>query len=325
MSRHDCVVVPGWGAFIAHYQSARIDKERGVIVPPCRMVSFNSSVLHNDGLLASSVARREGVGYDAAMTMIASDVDILRHQLEAEGEIAVGRLGIFRKSAGDEPMVFQPAESDALPSVYSGLSEVEAVPVALRVERASHRYDEISSVERRRGSFWRRNAVRVAASIALLIGLGIILSTPVTVDDEPLFASLSASVSDGGSYCGYTAEDRRFAQELAIAIPQQESVGESIAPEPDAAVEDVTDPDSATEDADYTVRFDSNDRYCLVIASLPTRELADQYVAESQESRLGILEQDGKYRIYAATGNTQAESRDAAVMARYPDAWPCRR
>lgn len=325
MSRHDCVVVPGWGAFIAHYQSAHIDKERGVIVPPCRVVSFNSSVLHNDGLLASSIARREGVGYDAAVAMIASDVDILRHQLEAEGEIAVGRLGIFRKPAGDEPMVFQPAKSDALPSVYSGLSEVEAVPVALRAERASQRHDEILSAESRPGSFWYRSAVRIAASIALLIGLGIILSTPVTVDDEPLFASLSASVSDGGSYCGYTAEDRRFAQELAIAIPQQEPVGESIAPGAEAAVEVVTDQNSVSDDADYTVRFDSNDSYCLVIASLPTRELADQYVAESQEPRLGILEQDGKYRIYAATGKTQAESRDAAVMARYPDAWPCRR
>jgi hypothetical protein len=51
VSRHDCVVVPGWGAFIAQYEPARIDAESGLIVPPSRAISFNQSVMHNDGLL----------------------------------------------------------------------------------------------------------------------------------------------------------------------------------------------------------------------------------------------------------------------------------
>ena len=59
ISDHDCVVVPGLGAFIAQYIHAEIDLERGVILPPRRVLSFNAAVCHNDGVLAGSERLRQ--------------------------------------------------------------------------------------------------------------------------------------------------------------------------------------------------------------------------------------------------------------------------
>ena len=71
MTRHDCVVIPGWGAFIANCSPARYDADREVMERPHRSIGFNASVSHNDGLLAQSLLRREGMDYDEAMRFIA--------------------------------------------------------------------------------------------------------------------------------------------------------------------------------------------------------------------------------------------------------------
>ena len=56
---HDCVVVPGWGAFIANYDASTYDATKNVMARPRRSIGFNASVSHNDGLLAQSLMRRE--------------------------------------------------------------------------------------------------------------------------------------------------------------------------------------------------------------------------------------------------------------------------
>ena len=38
---NDCVIVPGLGGFIAHYQPAHYEEDECVFVPPTRMVGFN--------------------------------------------------------------------------------------------------------------------------------------------------------------------------------------------------------------------------------------------------------------------------------------------
>ncbi|MDE7388693.1 MAG: hypothetical protein K2M97_05510, partial [Muribaculaceae bacterium] len=71
-------------------------------------------------------------------------------------------------------------------------------------------------------------------------------------------------------------------------------------------------------------------RYVMVVASLPDRVTAEKYLAEQHDTRLRLLEKDGKFRIYITTGTTQAEVTEKAAAiegfsASYPDAWVCRR
>ena len=70
MTRHDCVAIPGWGAFIANYNIARYDEEREVMEHPCRTLGFNAGVDHNDGLLVNSIMRSASVDLPWSMWAI---------------------------------------------------------------------------------------------------------------------------------------------------------------------------------------------------------------------------------------------------------------
>ena len=83
MTRHDCVVIPGWGAFIANYDAARYDTGGNLLERPQRMIGFNAGLTHNDGLLAHSLMRREGMDYPQAMRLIADHVTSFGKQLNA--------------------------------------------------------------------------------------------------------------------------------------------------------------------------------------------------------------------------------------------------
>ena len=71
-------------------------------------------------------------------------------------------------------------------------------------------------------------------------------------------------------------------------------------------------------------------RYFLVVASLPTRKAADEYIAHSVDrDSLSVLESGGRYRVYIAVGATYSDAfnkRGANGYGdRYPDAWVCKR
>lgn len=91
--RHDCVMVPGLGAFVATVTPASIDLERGVVTPPVRNVMFNRSIRLDDGLLANSVAREAGISFADARAVILKEVNTMTAALENSGRIDCGRLG----------------------------------------------------------------------------------------------------------------------------------------------------------------------------------------------------------------------------------------
>jgi hypothetical protein len=68
----------------------------------------------------------------------------------------------------------------------------------------------------------------------------------------------------------------------------------------------------------------------MVVASLPSRELAQKFVNQNPDVNLQILQSGERFRVYAASGATAAEAqRNAASIAdfatRFPGAWACRR
>ena len=94
--RHDCVVVPGFGAFINVYHSALEDSETHSFQPMTTEVRFNSALKHNDGMLATSYARRERVSYAEGREMVRVAVSDLQDTLALEGEVSIGRIGRIR-------------------------------------------------------------------------------------------------------------------------------------------------------------------------------------------------------------------------------------
>ena len=306
--RHDRVTVPGWGAFIANYQPARVDSEFGCIFPPCRTIGFNASLTHSDGLLTSSIARGNGITYDNASTLIADEVNAMRHALESGGSITFGRLGSF--SRNDEgSIVFEPATATNIAPDYTGLIAVKAVDLAetlkKRNESASVYYVPVS-----------RNILKIVASIALLIGLGFMLSTPI-IQDEANYAGIATPMNVTKPAPVYTVPSPDI--ELSIALPDPTTSRGTFTP----AV-------TTAQQSAVTTAAAKPMRYFLVVASLPTRKAADEYIAHSVDrDSLSVLESGGRYRVYIAVGATYSDAfnkRGANGYGdRYPDAWVCKR
>lgn len=196
LTRNDCVAIPDWGAFIANYSPASYDRQREVMTRPLRSIGFNASVIHNDGLLAQSIMRREGMTYDQAMRFVADSVTTFRQQLASGGEVSMGRLGYFRSQDGGH-MEFVPFGSENASDKFYGLTDVDVKTVeALEQELAAREASDSAAVTVGRRNLFSRKSAQIAASVAVLIGLGIVLSTPIIVDrDQPAMASMAPTVT----------------------------------------------------------------------------------------------------------------------------------
>ena len=193
---HDCVVVPGWGAFIANYTAARYDEDQEVMARPLRVIGFNASVTHNDGLLAQSLVRREGMAFDQAMRFIADSVTTFRQQLAMDSEVSMGRLGYFRRNEG-RYIEFVPFYHANASDLYCGLADLNIKTVTMLEREAEQQAaDEapaaIVPVQR---NLFSRKSVQIAASVAALIGLGVLLSTPIIVDRNHDMAAIAPEIS----------------------------------------------------------------------------------------------------------------------------------
>lgn len=307
--RQDCVTVPGLGAFIAQYSSARIDDKTGIIYPPSRTLSFNAEVTHNDGLLATSIARATGSTFDSAVMTINSQVASLKSQIEEHGEFAVGRLGILRNNE-EGALVFEPFDSTSISPRYTGLSSFSIRPFEILAS---------STEEKNKKPLYIRAVFRAAASVAILLGLGLMLSTPV-IEHSPEMATFGKSIIPVKiAPEKIIIENPR--QILSFARPDSATGTGTYVPV--ITTETIADNDVPTKSAQ------DDDRFFLIVASLPSRQKAEEYIAANPGDKLRILASDGRYRIYVASGATYdsaysyLSSEDNAT--KYPDAWVFRR
>ena len=70
LRENDCVIVPGFGGFIAHYAPAQQENEDFVFLPPMRVMGFNPQLRINDGLLAQSYMSVYGFSFPEAVKII---------------------------------------------------------------------------------------------------------------------------------------------------------------------------------------------------------------------------------------------------------------
>ena len=194
-THHDCVTIPGWGAFIANYGTACYNGDHSIMERPQRTIGFNPCVSHNDGLLAQSLVRREGIAYDEAMSFIADCVTSFNQQLAQGSEVPMGRLGHFRYNQ-DRHIEFIPSSRENGIDRFYGLQDIEVKMVdVLEREIAEHEADAPTVAIPKERNLFSRKATQIAASIAVLIGLGVVLTTPVIVNRNHDMASMAPKVT----------------------------------------------------------------------------------------------------------------------------------
>jgi len=94
--RHQCVTVPGFGAFLTEIQSAQFNEASNTFSPPKKLVSFNPHLKNNDGLLANHISVTEKIDYAGAVDKISEEVDSWKNHLENYVPVLFNGIGLIR-------------------------------------------------------------------------------------------------------------------------------------------------------------------------------------------------------------------------------------
>lgn len=323
---HDCVVVPGFGAFMINDEGARYDFGNRRFFPPSRTIGFNAEVRHNDALLVGSISRREGISLEAARGRLDTAVDSLRHQLQLGGEVAVGNLGILSRGLSPDAPVFTPSELSLPGRRFEGLVPLNVLPLEMETEEenvvAGADADSIRQI------IFPAPLKFVASIVAIMIGLGILYSTTSLVNSPRMnFASLDTGISsrlEQTHSIDTPAVSLDLSREilLNIALPSADGCDFPASDAQIAAVDRKAEAPSLAPQA-----LAAPGRYILVVGSFPSRRAAERHIGALGDSSLHIVEMDGNFRIYAASASNINDARMLAdtLRASYPSVWVCRR
>lgn len=105
--RHNCVIIPNLGGFLAHQQSATIDPISMLISPPYKHVTFNAQLTLNDGLLATKIADYLSINYSDAIKIIDEEVSNFHVTLRNNKQFTIVGLGSFELNLSNN-LIFTP-------------------------------------------------------------------------------------------------------------------------------------------------------------------------------------------------------------------------
>lgn len=105
--KHNCVIVPNLGAFILNDKSAEVNTLTNYASPKNRIVSFNSQILNNDGLLANHIKLKLGISYEDAVRKITTFVSDFKKKLSKQRNLSFDQIGTFYMTNEDK-IIFVP-------------------------------------------------------------------------------------------------------------------------------------------------------------------------------------------------------------------------
>jgi hypothetical protein len=133
--RYQCVTVPGFGAFLTEIQSAQLLENSHSFFPPKKMISFNSHIKNNDGLLANHIAQAEKTSYDYAVSAIEYEVLNWKKALQENRTFSVKNIGILSLNS-ENNIQFTPNEQTNYLAQSFGLTSFVSPAVKREVELA---------------------------------------------------------------------------------------------------------------------------------------------------------------------------------------------
>lgn len=302
--RHDCVIVPGLGAFIVTTTPARIDYDTRRIFPPHRSVMFNQAVTLDDGLLANSYARSLSLTFEEARQVILKDVASLHNSLRTNRVIEMGRLG--QLSMGEEDQLqFSPSNAPDAISGLIGLSSI-SLPDARKIAKQRAVSSKKLSERNEDSPYYHfrinRTVIKFTAVFAVILALALaVIMYPVPHDSR---------------------EQRASVVPVEVLIP---TAKQKVTPAP--AIESSV-PVSTEPAVEPTVKIEKTaPSYYMIVATFHSKKEAERYAAahSSDEYPLEAVSSRKLTRVSAASSNNKEELikklNSPTVAKRFPHAW----
>ena len=340
---HDCVIIPGFGGFIAHHVDARYDEDDRLFLPPYRTLGFNSQLTMNDSLLVQSYIEAYDLSYPDALRQIEAEVEELKDILHSEGEYDMDGVGKLHVNI-DGNIEFQPCEAGILsPEIY-GLSDfsfkrltdkvplVEKTSIAViepeeEIEQANEEVspalldftdeepdDEHNALVIKMS--WVRNAVAIAAAVACFF----LLATPVANSN---LGTKTMSQLQGNIIYKLMPKDSNMTPAQRVQVNNVKEVQEV---EEVKKVQELNDVKEVKEvQKDQVVN--QKDTYCIVLASQVKRSNAEVFVNQLKKRGINdarINVDNGTLRVICGGYDNQSEAYNhlnKIAVEELADAW----
>lgn len=180
--RHDCVVLPGLGAFIVTYPSNANYSSSQIIKRPQRRIRFNRNIINDDGLLINSYARKQKINFEEARELVKFDIFKLRKAINLSGKIKIGRLGeILIDSEGN--YIFN-SSSDFIDC------KILFPDITLFSSKNNHRKEIPYKIDLKKSTPKIYQFSSWVACIAILISISLLIISPLAYEEKPEMTSI---------------------------------------------------------------------------------------------------------------------------------------
>jgi cell division septation protein DedD len=167
--RHDCVIVPGFGGFVANYAPAKVHPTQHTFTPPSKNLVFNRSLKNNDGLLTSYVAGKESLSYAEASLKIQEFAASCTALLNGGKKLLLRDIGTLYPDV-EKNIQFEPDESINFYLGSYGLSTIQSPAIkrdgiANRLEKAPKDREVIPAEVKRKISIRKIAVLTLSAGV----------------------------------------------------------------------------------------------------------------------------------------------------------------
>lgn len=158
--KHDCVIVPDFGGFVAKRKSAQFDAINACINPPSKQILFNVQLTQNDGLLINAFGQENGLAYYQSHHEVEASTQRWKHEINEGRVLTIRELGTFKKDTEGNIQFEQSEQFNLLLSSF-GLSSITFVPRVIKVKELSE-----EKGTKRKSNLWKYAAAACILPLA---------------------------------------------------------------------------------------------------------------------------------------------------------------
>lgn len=232
---NDCVILPGFGGFIAHDVPAYYVSDEGLYYPPSRSISFNASITMNDGLLAQSYMKSYQVDYARANYMIDVAVEQLTDLLDEEGTAVLPRIGRLTQDI-NQSLQFTPDEAGIASPLHFGLSSfaIKELALLMTAETSREAKPAITHTAKTIDLHIRKDVLHRVVSTAAVFLLLLMVALPTGVHKPTDIAALHLTEIIAAPQAPVSVTDAEVIPAACDTMPVvlTETAAEELAPAP---------------------------------------------------------------------------------------------
>lgn len=339
--KHDCVIVPNFGGFVARHHSAHFSKGNSVLHPPTKQLLFNKNLVHQDGLLVSALMEKSAITFNDAVNELNDYKDYIQSLLVAKKRFELQNIGLLYIDA-ENSLRFEPkADVNFLLEAF-GFEPVVSNELVIEVEKpiVTKQFEDRKAIVVAPEKQKRSYAKIATLAIGLPATLAFLLFAAYSKPMKPLLqSSLNPFYTPEKTYT--PGKDHARKAFIINTIEAQPIIEDSngygtfklsetgnvlVASTNESEVKaDKTAVSKYVNTTKHTKHFDGN--YQVVVGCFGVEENANKLVNELQKNNMdaGISGTNAKGLHVVSCGGFNSKEKAtqllASIKASYPNAW----